>query len=514
MIRKLLLAASLLAFACPGPAHAAWQQASSTHFIVYADDKPERIRAFTERLEKFDKALRIMRGIDDLPLADAQRVRVYMVADLSQIKRLAGKGMSGVAGWYSPRPGGPVAFVPRDAPDGSPYDLSAQAILLHEYTHHFMFLNWPNAVFPPWLVEGYAEFHATAIFEKDGDVLLGQAPGYRVWSMGDSTLLPASRLVQLDPGKLSDDQTDALYSRGWLLTHYLMFDPGRRAQLSKYIAAVNAGKSADEAAAVFGDLKKLDRDMTSYVGRPKITVARIAADKLTIGAIAITPLTAGEAAVMPARLRSTRGVDSTSAKDVVALARKLAAPFHTDPGAQNELAEAEFDAGNFQAAREAADRAIAADAKSIHALVYRGMAETQILRVAGDKDAAHWRAARRWFIAANKIDPDNPEPLMLFYYSFADAGIAPTSNAEDGLLSAYRGAPFSSDLRMTAAGIYLTRKNNAEARAALLPIAYGAHQGGMSQVALAALQAIDGGDTDKAIAVLKAAANPENTKQG
>jgi tetratricopeptide (TPR) repeat protein len=514
MVRRLLLSASLLSFACTGSAHAAWQQASSTHFIVYADDKPERIRAFTERLEKFDKALRIMRGIGDAPLADAERVRVFMVADLSQIKRLAGKDMSGVAGWYSQRPGGPVAFVPRDAPNGSPYDLSAQAILLHEYTHHFMFLNWPNAVFPPWLVEGFAEFHATAIFEKDGDILLGQAPGYRVWNLENSTLLPASRLIQLDPGKLSDEQTDALYSRGWLLTHYLTFDSGRGAQLGKYIAAINAGKNADEAAKVFGDLKKLDRDLTAYISRPKITVARIPAAKLTIGTITIAPLTAGEAAVMPARLRSTRGVDSVSAKDVVTLARKLAAPFPNDAGAQNELAEAEFDAGNYEAARTAADRAIAADAKSIHALIYRGLAESEILRVAGDKDAAHWRAARRWFIAANKIDPDNPEPLMLFYYSFANAGIAPTTNAEDGLLTAYRGAPFASDLRMTAAGIYLARKNSAEARAALLPIAYGAHQGSMSKVALAALQAIDGGDTDKAIAVLRAAANPDSAKQG
>lgn len=514
MIRKLLLSASLMAAACPGPAQAAWQQASSTHFIVYADDKPERIRAFTERLEKFDKAMRVMRGIGDAQLADTQRVRVYMVADLSQIRRLAGKEMTNVAGWYEPRPGGPVAFVPRDAPNGSPYDLSAQAILLHEYTHHFMYLNWPNAVFPPWFIEGFAEFHATATFEKDGAVLLGQAPGYRVWSMGNSMLLPAAKLIQLDPGKLNDEQTDALYSRGWLLTHYLTFDADRRAQLSKYIDAINAGKNADEAAAVFGDLRKLDRDMTSYVSRPKITVARIAPDKLAIGTITITPLSPGAAAVMPARLRSTRGVDATSAQDVVKLARTLAAPFPDDAGAQNELAEAEYDAGNYAASRAAADRAIAADAKSIHALIYRGMAEGQILRMAGDKDPAHWRGVRRWYIAANKLDPDNPEPLTLFYYSFGEAGIAPTTNAEDGLLTAYRAAPFASGLRMTAAEIYLMRKDKGEARAALLPVAYGAHQGVMSKVAAAALEAIDAGDLAKAMAVLRAAGNPESTKQG
>ena len=119
-------------------------------FVVHADDKPERIRAVTERLEKFAKAMRVMRGVPDEKLADADRVRVYMVGNIGDVRRLAGKGMGDVAGFYETRVGGPVAFVPRDAPSGSPFDLSAQAILLHEYTHHFMFLNWPSFQSGSW----------------------------------------------------------------------------------------------------------------------------------------------------------------------------------------------------------------------------------------------------------------------------------------------------------------------------------------------------------------------------
>ena len=48
MVRKLLMSAALVVSAWPFAAHAVWQEASSTHFIVYADDKPERIRTFTE----------------------------------------------------------------------------------------------------------------------------------------------------------------------------------------------------------------------------------------------------------------------------------------------------------------------------------------------------------------------------------------------------------------------------------------------------------------------------------
>jgi tetratricopeptide (TPR) repeat protein len=507
MIRKLLISASLVAAAWPGAALAAWQEASSAHFIVYADDKPERIRAFTERLEKFDKALRLMRNVPDRPLADTERVRVYMVGGMSDIRRLAGKSMSNVAGWYSARLSGPVAFVPRDASAVSPFDLDAQSILFHEYTHHFMFLNWPNVVFPAWFVEGFAEFHATADFRPNGDVRFGQVPAYRVWSVGDASLVPAAKLIQLDPGKLSDAQTDALYSRGWLLTHMLTFDPERKGQLGQYMRALNDGKDATTAASVFGNLRKLDNDMTRYIGRTTITVGTIEAARITIGPITLRALTAGAAAVMPARLRSTRGVDRKTAQDVVILARKLAAPYPSDAGAQNELAEAEYDSGNYDAAKAAADRAIAADPKSIHALVYRGMAETALLQAAGDKDPAHWRTARRWFVAANKLDPENPEPLALFYSSFSIGGMAPTSNAEDGLITAYLLAPFDDSLRMNAAGIYLARKDAANARIALLPVAYNPHRSGASQVALDALKAIDAGNPAAALATLNAGAN-------
>jgi tetratricopeptide (TPR) repeat protein len=416
--------------------------------------------------------------------------------------------MKNVAGWYSARLSGPVAFVPRDAPKGSPYDLDAQSILFHEYAHHFMFLNWPNVVFPAWFVEGFAEFHATATFEPNGDVQFGQVPGYRVWSVGDASAISAAKLIQLDPGKLSDDQTDALYSRGWLLTHMLTFDPERKGQLGDYMRALNEGRDANTAAKVFGDLRKLDNDMTRYIGRSTIIVGKIAAAKITIGPIALRTLSDGEAAVMPARLRSTRGVDRKTAQDVVTLARKLAAPFSDDAGAQNELAEAEYDAGNFEAAKTAADRAIAADSKSIHALVYRGMAEAAMLQAASDKDPVHWRTVRRWFVAANKIDPDNPEPLALFYYSYIVGGLTPTGNAEDGLITAYLLAPFDGSLRMNAAAIYLARKDTANARIALLPVAYSPHRNGSSQIALDALKAIDAGDPAAALAALKAGAKP------
>ena len=53
---RLLL--GLAALAVAAPAHADWYQASSKHFIIYADESPKLLEDFATRLERFDQAVR------------------------------------------------------------------------------------------------------------------------------------------------------------------------------------------------------------------------------------------------------------------------------------------------------------------------------------------------------------------------------------------------------------------------------------------------------------------------
>ena len=230
MLRKLLALALL---AMPGVAHAQWQEATSKHFIVYSQDEPDRLRTFTERLERFDKALRTLWGSEDRPVSPLSRVAIYVVDDIEDIQKLSGMRMA--AGFMNPRASGTVAFVPRRGGGGldSYWSLDSQAILLHEYGHHFMFSSWPSAVFPTWLVEGFAEFHATAMFRANGNIVLGAAPMYREWGRDKSNIYSADRLLQVEPGKISDEEREVLYARGWALTHYLLFDKERAKQLAR-----------------------------------------------------------------------------------------------------------------------------------------------------------------------------------------------------------------------------------------------------------------------------------------
>ena len=497
MVRNMLLALPLACLVSPA-AHAEWHEASSKHFVVLADDTPDNLRAFTQDLERFDQAIRVLRGAPDDRRGPASRVNIFVVDDAGNVQKLSGR--TGIAGFYSARASGSVAFTPRRNSSNS--ELSPRAILFHEYAHHWMLTNWADAALPPWFVEGFAEFHATALMRGDGSVIFGAVPSYRRHTVADMSLLPVPQLVRPDPGKLSDPQVrDALYSRGWLLTHYLTFDTERRKGLAAYIGAINSRQSLATATAALGDVSGLDIKLNSYLKRPTLPSIQIRPEQLAIGEVAIRKLTAGEAAVMPARLASTAGVNARTAPVVYALAKRLAAAYPNDAAAQNELAEAAFDAKDYAGAEAAADRALAADPKSIHALIYKGKAQSEIAAAAGVSDAGRWTAIRRWFVAANKVDPEDPYPLVEYHESFRLAKQKPTKNAEDGLIYAYALAPFDRRLRIDAAYALLTQDRGPEARRALGPIAFDIAE--QAQLAALAQRIIDAIDKDGAAAALK-----------
>lgn len=470
-------------------AHAEWQEASTPHFVVYSDDSAENVRAFATKLERFDKALRVLRNVPEPPVPKAARVTVYVLDSIGEVQELS-RGSKYVAGFYRPRASGSMAFTPRWG-DGRTDTIDAQTILLHEYTHHFMFTTWPNAVFPEWFVEGYAELHSTALFPKDGSVVIGAAAQHRARALLDGDPLPVEQLLVAHANALPDRERRVFYGRSWLLAHFLAFDTARSGQFARYIDAINAGQSPQQAATAFGDLKVLQRELDGYLRRRQIDAVTIAAAGLSIGPVTIRTLGAGEAATMAARIQTKRGVDRETAPGVQALARKGAAPFANDPAAQIELAEAELDMRDLPAAEAAADRAIAADANAIDAWVAKARVRMAVARSAKDTRPETWRDIRRLITTANRIDPDATQPLILFYASYDAGGQAPTPSAMAGLDRAFQLAPQDPGLRMMAVRRYLRVGKAAEARALLQPLAYNPHGGTRAQRASALIETID-----------------------
>ena len=489
-MRCLALLAFFLAVLAARPANADWRVAETAHFIVYADASEAALRRTAERLEKFDKALRVARGILQPSLGKAGRLTVYFVGTKGRVAALA--GTANVAGFYIPRAGASVAFVPGDLFGEGPFALGTQQVLQHEYAHHLLATTWPDAALPSWVSEGWAEFHATASFDRAGNLRFGGAPLYRAHGLQAASPLPIRQILAGAAGTLRPDQREALYTRGWALVHYLSFEPSRRGQLNAYLDAITRQrKSPEAAAAAFCDPDVLDEELERFLRQRKISGFRIRAENLAIPPVAIRLLRPGEAAMLPIRIRSDAGLDEKTAAALYADASKIAAGFPDDAEVQRALAGAAHAAGDPAAALAAADRAIAADPNVVEAYCTRAMAQMAIAAAVRDDTPETWAAIRRTIDRAGRLDPEDPRPPILLYRSYADRRQWPPDAARKGLLHAYALAPQDRGLRMQVAGMLVGEQRLAEARAMLLVLTYDPHASGAGAAASRMIDAID-----------------------
>ncbi|HEY6813937.1 MAG TPA: hypothetical protein VI168_00225 [Croceibacterium sp.] len=482
------LLAVLVALLLPAAAQAEWLEASSAHFVVYADDSERDVRRFAEQLERFHAAMELVTGLEVQQPSPSNRVTVYMVRNQRQIERLAGS--RNIGGFYIPRAGGSVAFVPRvQAREGQP--AYSMIVLLHEYAHHFL-LSTSRFPSPRWLGEGGAEFFASTEFYADGGLGIGTPAQHRGWELELARNVRAADLVD-SAYAWRPTSNDSFYGKSWLLYHYLVFTPERRGQLRGYLAAMVGGMSSLEAAeATFGDLDQLERDLQEYLEQPTMLSMRFRPDQLAIGPITVRQVSAGEADMMQVRIMSKRGVGREEALDLLADARKVATRYPGDAAVLAALAESEYDAGNDAEAIAAAEAALAIDPGQVNAYLQKGYA---LFRRAADADdrVAAYRAGVQPFIALNRIENDHPLPLLYFYRSFVESGREPSETAVQGLERAAELAPFDLPLRLNLATVQLQDGRVEQARANFLPVAYNPHGGQMAVAARRVIEQIDAG---------------------
>lgn len=482
---KRVAAIAALAIAITSPAKAEWYKAESPHFVVYADDKERDVVKFAEMLERYHQAIRYITKSAETAPSPSNRVTIFAVGSESKVRELAGaKANSGLAGFYSPRAGGSVAFVPDiRASTGTPH--FSLIVLLHEYAHHFIMSSSAIAM-PKWWNEGAAEFFASAKFERDGGITIGAPANHRAGELAYAQNVTVAQLLDRKLyEKAAGAEFDAFYVRAWALYHMLVFSPERRGQLATYANAFVQGKSEQEAARLaFGDLKALQKDLDAYVKQRRMYAFTLGPDRLAAAPVRVTALSAGEAAAMPLRIRSQSGVNAQQAKDVVTELRKVAARYPQDAGVLTALAEAEYDAGNPDAAIVAADAAIALDPSRTNAYVQKGYA---LFSKAGDapdgERAAAWQEAVKPFQALNKIENDHPLPLIYFYRSYAERGAEPTELARHALERASQLAPFDQGLRLQTAVMQAREGKITLAVAGLNALAANPHGGQISVMA-------------------------------
>lgn len=470
--------------ATPARADGQWLRMETEHFVLYSDGTEKELRADATKLERFDQMMRVVTGIkdDNAPV----KLTVYFVNGMGRVQTLYGGKAKRVAGFYAASLAGALAVVPRNvlglerSKDRADFD---DYILFHEYAHHLMQQYFPIA-YPAWYSEGFAEYVGNSRVETDGTVKLGLPNQYRAYTFSMLTPMAIDRLLVANVEDLRGYTVDALYGRGWLLTHYLHFEPSREGQLNTYLAALASGTlSLDAGKQAFGDLATLDADLNGYLRRRKISYRALKLKTPYQGEGAVTTLSAAQSAAIPLKVRLDRGTRPQERQSPVDAAQKLVTQFPDDAHVLTLLAEAQIDAGNFTAAGATADAAIALDPKNSRALLWKGLSLSRPLAAAGDRDPSKWKQARSFIIKANHANPNDPIPLVENYVSLVQSGKEPTASAIDGVRMAVDLVPQSVEARMNYAVALARTHSFDEAIKVLQPVVNDPHPDKMTAVA-------------------------------
>lgn len=483
------------------PAQAEWRQARTEHFILTVDDTEENARDFAQRLERFDAGLRLLYDVKDNPDQAFRPITIYALREDTYNKAC---GCPGVLGYYNPLARGSYIvsfYAPKVDQKAKIGQWSSQVVLLHEYSHHFMYSNYPVA-YPLWFSEGFAEFNANTTFEDDGSMIIGYPANYRAEGLTSGARISLKQM--LDPGHVGyPDDITLIYSRGWLLTHMLILRSDRAGQLSKYLTAMNRGaEPIDAAVKAFGDLKKLDVELDLYRRGKLAAPLRIPAGKPVTATV--TTMTPGQGALVPSYIAITSGgVYKTYRQRYAIEGEAIAKRYPDDALLQAQVAEMEYSAGRLDKADAAADRALALQPDLSIAMIVKGRVAVALASTNKVTDPKVWAAARAWYLKANRIAPNTVMPLYLFHASFVAAKTKPTPSAAKALMRAAALAPESNEIRMAVARQALADGDGPTAARALQPLAFAPHRARDKNLPLEALTLIDAGKLSEALALLQ-----------
>jgi tetratricopeptide (TPR) repeat protein len=471
MNRLIKLAWLAMLLCVPAAARAEWKEATSANFVVYSESNEARLREFIEKLEKFNFVLRAYHGVTAPP--SPIKLKVYLFPTIENVGEMAGG--EGVAGYYIPRSRalmmvGTYGRGPsRDR--FAPVDLDAESILLHEYTHHFMYRYFP-ATYPTWYSEGFAEFWGATKFLPNDVVEVGQSARYRYGSFEMNRWLPVRKLLTAQ-SYADVPELDLLYAEGWLMVRAAFDHPKRSKQVQTYLAAINRGAGYEQAMnEAFDDLGDLNGQLQAYARGGRFNVLSLPFKKIDVGPVAVRSVSPAQNAMIELEIELAQGILKREAAEFAGKVRSAAGRFPDDPFALALLSEAERLAGNRDAAAAAADRLLAAAPDDPRGLLHKALAEMERLKAASSSDAKAWNAARQPLVRASRIAPNDPLVLEAYYESFAGQGILPPEPAQAALYKAMELAPSDDDLRYKVAADFERRDMIEEAIAIIRPVAY------------------------------------------
>ena len=472
------------------PARAEWHEVTSEHFIIQSESSVTHLTRLSQKLEGVHWMLSQLAGVT--PNNAAQRVRIAMVDDIGDVHRAMLGSDSSAAGFYRPEVEGAIAVVPRS--EGA----FSTTILFHEYAHHFM-LQYMTRIYPPWMVEGFAEFISTATIDDYGVISIGRPAQHRAYSMAAFGLTDSEQFFARGYNG-GDSAGDTFYGQAWLTTHYFIMDAQRRRRLNQFLRAwAEDGDYNAAVAQLVGDFDQFD----TAIGRYRRECCQYTRITLPVGISAapvIRAMRPAEGAIVELSIRDRDNMDDADRARYLRQLGEVQANYPDDSAVNLLVAQSYYSFKNWATAIAAADRVLAIEPTNRRAAIYRAWAAIQARSEQdGEISAAEALALRRPIIDANRADPNDPTALLAFAESFTLLRQSMNESAVRAYVRAAQLTPQLLGLRMSAAHALLANstidqvERLAAARAMLVPVAYNPHQNARQNYALQLLQWVEQG---------------------
>ena len=270
-----------------------WLEVRTPHFVVVTNAHEKQARHVADQFERVRFVFH--RVFPSANVDPGSPIVVLALKDKKGFQALEpeaylARGQLQLAGLFLRAADKNYVLLRLDAEGEHPY-----ATVYHEYTH--LLISHAEEWLPLWLNEGMAQFYENTDIH-DQEVLLGQASAGALYELQQNRLLPLATLFTVDntsPYYHEENKGSIFYAESWALTHYLMVKDfqDRTNRIPDYAKLVNGHVDPVTAATTaFGDLKKLQSNLESYISRGEISYFRMpGATDVDDTAFRVRPLT-------------------------------------------------------------------------------------------------------------------------------------------------------------------------------------------------------------------------------
>ncbi|WP_444943237.1 hypothetical protein ACJJIK_15260 [Microbulbifer sp. ZKSA006] len=273
-VRRLIATIGLMSLflsACTGTqklVNSEWYEIKTEHFRIVTNGNPKKVEKLAVDLERF--RVFAQRYISYSP--DHQKLTIYALDSRHSLKGVIGEEQARrIAGMFNYTPYGNFSLFNLNE-DRAYSDNPGRQTLFHEYTHFLMYSGSKN-IYPYWFNEGIAEVFSTVDFSENNAYTFGKIPAGRALRLKRTWGMPLDKLLTVTKSSATTKDKRSLYASGWMLAHWMLFDPNRSKALGEYLEAYNQGADPVESfttalGMTFEELneeyKKLSRSPFSY----------------------------------------------------------------------------------------------------------------------------------------------------------------------------------------------------------------------------------------------------------